>query len=80
MVYPARDEGVMRVIRRIVRGLCHHHGTMPSVHDRQVRADVLKYIVPTQFLVEMNYHHLEKDVFEYRYAVLDESGIHSACR
>lgn len=78
MVYPARDERVMRIIRKIVRGLCHHHGIMSPVHDRQVRADVLKYVVPAEFLAEMSYHHLEKDIFEYRYAVLDESGIHSA--
>jgi hypothetical protein len=25
IIYPGRDERVMRVIRKIVRGLCHHH-------------------------------------------------------
>lgn len=76
-VYPARDDRVMRIIRKIVRGLCHHHGVSP-VQDRQVWADVLKYVIQPEFLDEMAHHHLEKDVFEYRYAVLKEHEIHSA--
>lgn len=78
MVYPARDERVMRIIRKIVRGLCYHHSVMSPVQDQQVWADVLKDVIPSEFLGEMTYHHLEKDIFEYRYAVLDEPEIHSA--
>ncbi|MGH2361790.1 MAG: hypothetical protein ACRDGM_14770 [bacterium] len=78
MVYPGRDDRVLRIIRKIVRGLWHHHGIMSPVHDQQVRADVLKYGVPAELLAEMSYHHLEKDIFEYRYTVLGESEIHSA--
>ncbi|MBM3470229.1 MAG: hypothetical protein FJX73_05490 [Armatimonadetes bacterium] len=78
MVYPASDERVMRIIRKIVRGLCHHHCVVSPVQDQQVRARVLEYLAPPELLDEMSYHHLEKDVFEYRYAVLDEPEINSA--
>ncbi len=76
-VYPAKDDRVMHIIRKIVRGLCHHHGVMSLVQDRQVWADVLKYVILPEFLDEMAHHHLEKDVFEYRHAVLNEPEIHS---
>lgn len=78
MVYPGKDDRVMRIIRKIVRGLCHHDGIMSPVQEHQLWADVLKYEIPPEFLDGIAHHHLEKDVFEYRYAVLDESEIHSA--
>jgi hypothetical protein len=77
-VYPARDDRVMPIIRKIVRGLCRHHGVMSPVQDRQVWADVLKYVIQPEFLDAMAHHHLEKDVFEYRHAVLNEPELHSA--
>ena len=77
-VFPAKDERVMRIIRKITRGLCHHHDVMSLVEDRQVLADVLKFQIQPEFIEEMAYHHLEKDVFEYRYKVIDEPEIHSA--
>jgi len=77
-VYPARDRRVMRIIRKITRGLCHHHGVMSPVEDQQVIADVLKFTIQPEFMEEMAYHHLEKDVFEYRYKVIGGPEIHSA--
>lgn len=77
-VFPAKDERVMRIIRKITRGLCHHHDVMSTVTDQQVTSDVLKFPIQREFIEEMAYHHLEKDVFEYRYKVIDEPEIHSA--
>jgi hypothetical protein len=67
----------MRVVRKIVRGLCYHH-VMSPVADHQVRADVLKYVVPQQFLDEMKHHHREADIVEYSFQVLNEPEISSA--
>jgi hypothetical protein len=78
MVYPGKDEGVIRVVRKIVRGLCYHHYFISPVLERQVWADVMKFDVPQQFLDEMKQSHIERDIIEYRYQVLNESGIQSA--
>jgi hypothetical protein len=78
MIFPAKDERVMRVIKKVVRGLCHYHKVLTPVSETRVWVDVLKYIVPLAFLDEMSIHHREQDIFEYRYRVLNEEGIHSA--
>lgn len=77
MIFPGEDERVMRVVRKIIRGLCHYHNVMSPVSDQRVWADVLKYVVPQEFLEQMNYHHREQDIVEYRYQVLNEGGINS---
>lgn len=78
MIYPAKDERVMRVIRKIVRGLCHYHDVLSPVSDARVWADILKYVVPPAFLDEMTIHHREQDIVEYRYQVLNDEHFHSA--
>ena len=78
MVYPGKDERVIRIVRKVVRGLCYHHHVIWPVSDQQVWADVMKFVVPQQFLDEMAYCHREKDIIEYRYQVLNESEIHTA--
>jgi len=77
-VYPGRDDRVLRVVKKIIRGLCHHHGIMSAVSETRVWADILKYQIPEEFLSEMTYEHREKDVAEYRYQFLREYGIDSA--
>lgn len=78
IVYPGKDERVIRVVRKAVRGLCYYHDLTSPVFDCQVWADVMKFVVPEQFLNEMTYCHREKDIIEYRYQALNESGIQSA--
>jgi hypothetical protein len=77
-VYPGKDERVMRIVRKVIRGLCHYHRIMSPVSDQRVWADVLRYRVPPEFLNEMEYHHREKDIAKYRYQILDDPPIHSA--
>ncbi len=77
-IYPAKDERVVRIVRKIIRGLCHFHKALTPVADRRVWADVLKYVVPQEFLDEMPIHHRDQHIFEYRYRVLHFEGIHSA--
>ena len=77
-VYPGQDERVVRVAKKVVRGLCHHHQVMSAVPESQVWVDVMKYRIPEEFLMEMTYEHREQDIAEYRYSVLEDYGIHSA--
>jgi hypothetical protein len=76
-VYPGKDERVMRVVKKVVRGLCHHHNVLTAVQEDQVWADVLKFAVPPEFLDQMSYHHREQDIAEYHYQVLNADGINS---
>jgi hypothetical protein len=78
MIFPAKDERVMRVIRKVIRGLCHSHKVLTAVSETRLWVDVLRYVVPQAFLDEMSIHHRDQDIFEYRYQVLNEEGIHSA--
>ena len=77
-VYPGEDERVIRIVKKIIHGLCHFHNIMSAVSEKRIWVDVLKYHVPEQFLSEMKYEHREKEIAEYRYTVLQEYGIHSA--
>ena len=77
MIYPAQDERVLRVVRKTVRGLCHHHGLLSPVLDGQVLVDIHKFVIPPEFLAEMTVGYTEPDVLEYRFGLIDEPEIHS---
>lgn len=79
MIYPAEDDRVLRVVRKIVRGLCHYHQVLSPVSDHQVWVEILKYQPPPEYLeTEMEYHHRERDIAEYWYQIFDEGEVHSA--
>lgn len=75
-VFPGNDKKVIRVMKKIIRGLCYKH-CLKTIPDSQVRTDILKDKIPEQFENELNYAHREKDIVEYRYAKIDDSEIHS---
>lgn len=77
-VYPGQDDRVVRIVKKVIRGLCHYHDVMSAVSEKRVWVDVLKYQISEEFLSEMAYEHREQDIAEYRYQVLRESGIDSA--
>lgn len=77
MLYPGRDERVMRIVRKIIRGMCYHHRLIWPVTDRQVWADVMCFQVPADFLTAMTSAHAERDIIEYRYEVMAEDDLHS---
>jgi hypothetical protein len=77
MVYPGRDERVLRIVRKVVRGLCHYHKLLSPVFDEQVWADVQKFEIPPEFLKEMTSAHVEEDVLQYRFSVIEHPDIHS---
>jgi hypothetical protein len=78
LVYLARDPRVMRVVRKVIRGLCYNHGLLSPVLDEQVWADVQRFEVPPAFLDDMTYSHAEQDILHYRFGVIDDPDIHSS--
>lgn len=76
-VYPDRDERVLRVVRKIVRGLSFHHGLTWPVQDEWIHAEVLRYRIPPGFEDEIEgvgWYHVERDVLEYRFGA-GEDGV-----
>lgn len=65
-VYP--DERVLRVVRKIIRGLAFHHFGQP-LPDECVSAEVLQFSVPDNLLDSPEWHDLDADVFRYGYEV-----------
>ncbi|MEK6675633.1 MAG: hypothetical protein AABZ47_08270 [Planctomycetota bacterium] len=69
---------MVRVVKKVVRGLSHHHNILSGVPESRVWVDVMKYRMPDEFLVQMEYAHRERDIAEYRYSIIEEVGIQSA--
>ena len=80
IVYPGRDPRVLRIVRKIVRGLCKHHKLISPVFDDQVWADIQLYEVPPAFLMEMTSAHVEENIIEYKFynfSVINDPHINS---
>lgn len=77
LIYPAKNARVMRIVRKIVRGLCRYHHLRWPVRDEEVWADILKFDVPPEFLEKMTACHADSSIFQYRFAVLDDPEIDS---
>ncbi len=77
-IYPGNDPRILRVVRKVVRGLSYHHKISFPVPEERVWVDVLKYKIPDEFLNAMEYSDRGKSICYYRYAVLNEEDIQSA--
>lgn len=77
MIFPGRDERVLRIVRKTVRGLSHHHGLISPVADRQVLADVQQFAIFPEFIDGMSQGVTDDDILDYRYALTEEPEIHS---
>lgn len=78
VIFPGTDPRVLRVVRKVVRGLSHHHALETAVPDNRIWADVMKYEIPKEFLDDMAFEHREADIAQYRYSALQYEGIRSA--
>jgi hypothetical protein len=78
MIYPARDERVLRIVRKAARGLVHHHRISTAVPDGWVWADVQRYHVPPAFEADAISPRTDRPIFRYRYWVLGSADLHSA--
>jgi len=70
MIYPARDERVLRVVRKIVRGLSHFHGVETAVPESRVTADIMRFLLPEG--MESHFQHREPDIVEYLYGTWED--------
>ena len=78
-IYPARDPRVMRIVRKIVRGLCHYFEIASPVADRRVHADVLRWDVPRDILDSMATYECEREInIHHRFQVMpNDKDFHS---
>ena len=79
-VYPDRDELVMTVVRRTIRGLCHYHELGTAIADRRVFAHVMRYAIPPTFWERFVPFSLGDDFCRYWYYDLraEDPDHHSA--
>jgi hypothetical protein len=75
IIYPGRDERVLRVVRKIVRGLSFFHGLGKVVSDDQVWADVMKFKIPDEFVDSIEFQHREPDIFQYWFETYSEGEL-----
>lgn len=79
MIYPARDPRVMRIVRKIIRGLCHRRGLLSPVAEDQVWADVYRYAIPEDILKAMTFDHAERDIVQYGFGLCDDDPDMHSC-
>ena len=78
MIYPGRDPRVIRVLKKIVSGLCAHHYGLTPLAEERIFADVMRFEVPEYLLDETTFEHRELDVVQYRRTLFDSGEMHSA--
>jgi len=78
MIFPGNDQKVIRVCKKIIRGLCYYHNIASPISEERVFIDVLKFEFPENLLGEMEYHHRDPDIVEYRFKVVKAENIQSA--
>jgi hypothetical protein len=71
-IYPASDDRFLNVMRKVVRGLHYHHNLWSPVPDEMVYVDLLRFIVPNEFLDAMPIYHRKPDIFKYQFEVFDQ--------
>jgi hypothetical protein len=76
-IYPAENDRVLRIARKITRGLCHHHGLLSPVHDKQVWADIQRFAIPPDILRDMHWGHAESQIFQYHFCLTDDPDVNS---
>jgi hypothetical protein len=77
IIYPGKDERVIRVIRKIIRGLSHFHGVESAIQDDRIWADVLTFAVPDEWMNSVTFHQREPEIVRYWYEACDDSEFSS---
>jgi hypothetical protein len=72
MIYPGRDERVLRVARKIVRGLSHFHKVESALSDERVKAEVVTYEIPDDVLNSGTLYTHEPGVLWYWHKKFDD--------
>jgi len=64
LIYPAKEERVLRVLRKIIRGLSHHFDVETAVPESRVWVDVLRPQIPDGLLDACGFQHRHAGVYE----------------
>lgn len=72
MIYPGQNERVIRIVKKVIRGLSHHLEIMTAVPESLVWVDILKFQIQENFLDEMVWSHIEEDIVRYGYQILND--------
>ena len=67
MIYPGQDARVLRIIKKVVRGLAHYHRVETAIPESRITADVLKFKIPDVVSRSIQYQHREADISQYWY-------------
>ncbi len=76
-IFPVQDSRVVRVVKKIVRGLSYHHELEWPLADERIFVDYSRYEIPENILNEMEYYDRDRDIIEYRFQVLNHEDIQS---
>jgi hypothetical protein len=77
MIYPGRDERVMRIVKKIVRGLSHYHKIQSALSEGRIRAEVLTDEIPVDFLASGNLYPHEPEILWYWHKKYDQEDLTS---
>jgi hypothetical protein len=80
LIYPADDPRVIRVVKKMVRGLCHFYELETAVPEDEVFVDVMRFQTPPGILADMAYDERDPQVARWWYWVDegDEEYVRSA--
>lgn len=73
-IYPADDQRILFIVRKIIRGLSRHHQLRHPVADSEVFADVMRDPVPEEIITSMEHRNAEPDILEYGWLRLTETA------
>jgi hypothetical protein len=77
-LFPGNDQRVIRVVKKIIRGLSYYHELGWPISDERVFADILKYPLPDGVEEQMENYHRDPDIVQYRFSIINQDDIYSA--
>ncbi len=77
-IYPVKNEKVIRIVKKVIRGLCYHHNIISPISENQIVVVITSvYPIPPVFIEEMEYYHQDKEICEYRIQRFSEDNLNS---
>ncbi|WP_263360091.1 hypothetical protein [Acidicapsa ligni] len=77
LIYPGRDARVIRIIKKIIRGLSYYHNVEHGLEEERIEVEVLTYPVPDNFWDSGTFYHCELDICLYWHQKHDDVDLSS---
>ena len=74
-IFPARDERVLRILKKIVRGLSDYLGIERGIEEKRIYADVLKFSFPIELRDSWVHYQCAPDIFQCWYHIFNDDEI-----